>query len=158
MTSTWSPLVIVLLPTFPGVGHFPVPKESPVLKCELSVTGKSGNVEHPTIGVIVITNVSSETIDIGSTRGPLEGLVLKVKNPKNEDEKPHPYTARFGPFKEHVPTLLKPGESHRETIGLLTVLENRNPPPGTYKVKAVYTFRKKNYESAEVQVTIAADQ
>ena len=139
----------------------PVPKEKPVIKCELKFTGKIGDAPVADGGEAIITNNTSEVVDIGSTLGPKAYLDLKLKDPKGLDVKTEPLSSLISPhsfFPEPQPHLLKPGESYRAPISLLVMVPEEKRVAGIYKVKAVYTFQKKNYESAEVEVKWPGDK
>ena len=135
------------------VSGAPAPKEKPVITCELKVTGKDGELISPYAGEVTITNNSNETIDIGTTMGPLGLLELKVRDPNGDLVK----TKHLASFRSifsliPIPHLLKSGESYSARLGLLHVVPKENRVVGTYKVKCVFTFEKKVYESAEVEV------
>jgi hypothetical protein len=131
----------------------PVPKEKQMLKCELTVTGKTGDSSPPDAGEVVITNTSKEVVDIGSTLGPRGFLDLKVKDPKGEFQKTEPLWTLLSPRSSSPePFLLKPGQAERFPVSLLIMVPKEKRMSGTYKVKAVYTLKKKEYESAEVDV------
>ncbi len=139
----------------------PVPKEKPVIKCELNVTGnyktivdgKWVTIPKPDAGEVVVTNLSTETIDIKSFHGPVGHLDLRVKDPKGDAVKTKALVNIFSPQTfQPEPYLLKPGQSETIPVSLLVMLPEEKRVAGTYKVKAVYTFNKKDYESAEVEV------
>ena len=124
-----------------------------MITCELTVTGKNGELISAHGGEVTITNTSAETIDIGTTLGPLGFLDLKVRDPKGNIVKTEPFVYIFSPLSfMKIPHLLKPGESYCSKIGLLFVVPKENRVVGTYKVKCVFTFQEKTYESAEVEV------
>ena len=130
----------------------PAPKEKPMFKCELIVTGKIGTAPRPSGGELVVTNTSTEILDIGTKVGPLGLVEIKVKEPNALDFKTTALANRMAPFDGVQPHPLKPGDSFRAQLGLLFALPEEKRIPGTYKVKAVFTFKKKDYESAEVEV------
>ena len=68
MTTPYILSVIGLLVV--GCAAAPVPKEKPMLKCELKFTGKIDGIPLPDGGEVAITNNTSEVVDIGSTLGP----------------------------------------------------------------------------------------
>lgn len=136
-------------PGFPA----PVPKDQPVFTCTLTVTGKIGELKCSDGSEVVITNRSIETLDIGTPLGPLGNLDIKMKDPKGQAVKADPLAFHLSPLSsEAIPHLLKPGESFTATLGLLFAVPEEKRIEGTYKVKAVFTFNKKDYESAEVEV------
>src|SRR5436189_3885621 len=130
----------------------PVPKEKPVITCQLSITGRIGEITRADAGEVIITNNSAEVIDIGTVVGPLGYLDLKVKDAKGTDVKTMPFAGRFSPYREPLPHPLKPGESYRGPIAVLTVVPDDKLAEGTYSVKALFTFQKKTYESPAVEV------
>jgi hypothetical protein len=130
----------------------PAPKEMPTVTCELTVTGKLGEMDRPDGGEVVITNTSAETIDIGTTVGPLGGLDLKVRDPKGADVKTPSLASFRSPFFERQPHPLKPGESYRAPLSILFAVPEEKRGPGTYKVKAVFKYNGKTYESREIDV------
>ena len=139
----------------------PVPKEKPVIECVVTVTGKfetifDGRViswTQPDAGEVVVTNLSTEPIDIKSFHGPVGHLDLRVKDPKGEPVKTKALVSIFSPQTfEPEPYLLKPGQSEKFRVSLLVMLPEEKRVSGTYKVKAVFTFNKKDYESPEVEV------
>ncbi len=142
----------------------PAPREKPVLKCELHWTGKFETTmlgerittEDPQAAEITITNISDAEVDIGSNFGPLGFFDLKVKDPAGAVVKTEPLSSRMAvqtfigsPPK---PYILKAGEAFRCPEALLIMVPADKRVRGTYKVKAVYTFKNKEYESAEVEV------
>jgi hypothetical protein len=140
----------------------PATKEKPVLKCEVRVTGKvDGTLDGikytdyaPDIAVVTVTNVSTADVDIGSKWGPNLFLDLRVKDPAGADVKTEPWSSRLAVqslFKPK-PYILKPGDVHRVTVGLLDTVPEEKRGAGTYKVKAVYTHKDKEYASAWVEV------
>ena len=131
----------------------PAPKEKPVITCELKVTGKDGELISPYAGEVTITNNSNETIDIGTTMGPLGFLDLKVRDPNGDVVKTKPLASLRSPSFKVTPHMLKAGESYRAPLGLLLfVVPKEKRVVGTYKVKGVFKFQEKVYESAEVEV------
>ena len=130
----------------------PIPKEKPTIECKLTFTGKLGSVDASDGGEVVITNKSNQEVDIGTTVGPLGFLDFKVIDPKGAKLKTTPFASFFSPAFEAVPHLLKPGESYRAPVSLLLVIPQDKRVEGTYKVKAVFTFKDKLYESREVDV------
>lgn len=150
-------LIIESVPS--PVSGAPAPKDKPVITCELSVTNKNGDLISPYGGEVIITNNSSETIDIGTTLGPLGFLDLKVRDPKGETVKTQPYAFLLSPLSFiQIPHLLKSGESYRRKVGLLSTVPQENRVVGTYKVRAVFTFQEKVYESAEIEVKWPGEQ
>jgi hypothetical protein len=53
---------------------------------------------------------------------------------------------------KHKPYILKPGQAYRYGVTTLCMVPAQKRVAGTYKVKAVYTFKNKEYESAWVEV------
>lgn len=147
----------ILISTAGGapVSAAPLPREMPMLKCELSVTGKIDGTLIPDGGVVVITNISGGVVDIGATLGPKAYLDLKVRDSKGLDVKTDPLASLISPtspFPVAQPHELKPGETYLAPLSLLVMVPEEKRIPGTYKVKAVFTYKKKEYESAEVEV------
>lgn len=139
----------------------PVPKEKPVIKCVVTVTGKYETIvdgkwvtlPKPDAGEVVVTNLSTETIDIKSFHGPKGHLDVRVKDPKGDAVKTEPLVSLYSPYTfTPEPYLLKPGQSEKIRVSLLVMLPEEKRVAGTYKVKAVFTFNKKDYESPEVEV------
>lgn len=133
-------------------------KEKPAIKCELKFTGKIGENLVPDGAEVAITNLSKETIDIGTKSGPLGLLLLKVKDPKGQYLRTVPLTYHVSPFDEVQHHPLKPGKSHRDLVVLLPAVPEDKRLPGTYKVKVVLTYQRKEYESAEVEVKWPAEK
>jgi hypothetical protein len=130
----------------------PVPKENPVLTCQLILTGgKIGDLDFPDRGEVVVTNTSSATIDIGTGVGPLGNLRLEATDPKRKENKKD-YSTILSPFPEVRPHLLKPGASYRAPVGLMFAVPDEDRVPGTYKVKAVYTVKGQEAVSNVVEV------
>jgi|GEM_PF-5767978 len=140
----------------------PVPKEKPVLKCEVRWTGKvettisgqSMTRDVPDAAEVTITNISQTEVDIGSKWGPQAFLDLRVKDPSGADVKTEPLASLLTvqSLSKPKPYILKPGEVYRCSVGLLSMVPEEKLVAGTYKVKAVYTFKKKEYTSADVEV------
>lgn len=145
-------LLIIESVALPVSGAAPVPKEKPVITCELTITGKIGELTIPDGGEVTITNTSNETIDIGTTIGPLGFMDIKVRDAKGKVVKTEPYASFRSPSFKATPHLLKTGESFRAPLGLLFAVPEEKRVVGTYKVKCVFTFENKVYESAEVEV------
>ncbi len=136
----------------------PAPKEKPAISCELIVTGKTDNLTFSDSGDVIITNNSNQTIDIGTTIGPLGFMDIKVRDPKGDTVKTQPYACFRSPSFKATPHLLKAGESYHAPLGMLFAVRKENRVVGTYKVRAVFTFEKKVYESAEAEVKWTDDK
>ena len=133
-------------------------KEKPTIKCELKFTGKVGENAFADGGEVVIANTSKETIDIGTDIGPLGLVQLKAKDPKGQYLKTVPLAYNASAVDRVVPHPLKPGESHRGPVLLLPAVPEDKRLTGTYKVKVVLTYQRKEYESAEVDVKWPAEK
>lgn len=139
----------------------PIPKEKPVIKCVVTVTGKfetvfDGRVVRrlqPDAGQVAVTNISNESVDLESILGPCGSLDVKPRDPKGVPVKTDPLWSLLSPrSSQPQPHLLKPGETEKFPVSLLVMLPKDKRVAGTYMVKAVYTLNKKDYESAEVEV------
>lgn len=145
-------LLIIESVTTPISGA-PAPKDKPMITCELTVTGKNGELIPPYGGEVTITNNSNETIDIGTKLGPLGFLDLKFRDPNGDIVKTQPLASFRSPSFKVISQQLKSGESYCAPLGLmLMVVPKEKRVVGTYKVRGVFTFEKKVYESAEVEV------
>ena len=132
------------------------PKVPPMLSCELKVDAKDGAAPAEVKAEVTITNTTAAAIDIPWTANPLQYLDLKVTGPGGAELKTAAYASRFSPFSplpQHL--TIKPGESYRAAVGALTTVAPADLRSGTYKVRAVYTFQDRKYESKEVSVPVA---
>jgi hypothetical protein len=140
----------------------PPPREKPVLKCEVRLTGKLtttlAGVQYsedvPDVAEVTIINTSGADVNITSKAGPGGRLDLKVKDPVGKDVKTEPLASLLSTHSllKPKPYILKPGQAYRTRVGLLTMVPEDKRVTGTYKVKAVYTFKGKEYESPWVEV------
>ena len=129
----------------PVSGAAPAPKEKPAIACELTVTNKNGELFSPDGGEVIITNNSSETIDIGTTLGPLGFLDLKVRDPNGDTVKTLPYAFLLSPLSFiQIPHLLKSGESYRRKVGLLSTVPEEKRVVGTTKSNACSRLKRKS--------------
>jgi hypothetical protein len=140
------------------------PKENPVIKCEVRWTGKAERGTDdgkklptryaPDLAEVKITNISKADVDIGSSWGPYANLDVKIKGPDGKDVKTDhmPFLGIPSATLEHAPYMLKPGRSLEWSVSLLVTIPESKRITGTYKVKAVYTIGKKDYESDWVEV------
>lgn len=129
----------------------PIPKEAQVLSCRLAHTGKVSDNAILDGCEVTITNTSSSTVDIGTTIGPLAGLVIDITNPSGKRTRVN--LAEYGsPSLEPTPLLLKSGESYRESRAVLFAIPDEERVAGTYKVKAVYTFKGQEAASDLVEI------
>ncbi len=155
MTARRMLFVILSLPICWAVGTgsaAPVPKEKPMLTCELHPMPDCVYMTYANWEV-VITNTSGKVVDIPWKLSVWYFLELKVQDSTGGEIKTDGYGTRFSPYSfvdQHL--ILKPGESIRSEIALLSTVPKEILVPGTYKVKAIYTFEKKSYESKEVEV------
>jgi hypothetical protein len=154
-------LLTTIVPGFVSAQPIPKEKERPAIKCELKVTGKIDGVDWVDGAEVVITNVSSETIDIGGTAGARGNLNLKVTGPDDKVVKTAPLSSLISPasfIPVHEAEELKPGKSYRMPVGLLVMVPENDRVPGKYKVKAIFKYKDKSVESAEVELNWPRDK
>ena len=90
---------------------------------------------------------------LGTVLGPIGFLTLKIKNPAGADVATKPPASFLSPISlKREPYILKPGEVYKTSMGLLRTVSDDKRVVGSWKVKAVYTFANKEYESAWVEV------
>jgi hypothetical protein len=140
----------------------PAPREKPALKCEPLWTGESGAIiggkmytwDAPDSAEVTVTNISGAGVDIGSHSGPEAHLDLRVKDSTGADVKTEPYAKRLSTQSLFTPKpyIRKPGEVYRCGVGLLSTVPEGKRVAGTYKVRAVFTLRSKEYISNEIEV------
>jgi hypothetical protein len=140
----------------------PAPREKPLLKCEMRLTGKGAAIlggemyvwDAPGNAEVTITNTSGADVDIGSNSGPDQYLDLRVKDPAGADVKTEPLASLRAThsFFKHTPYTLKPGEVYQCGVGLLHMVPEDKRVNGTYKVQAVYIFKDKEYSSNWIEV------
>jgi hypothetical protein len=140
----------------------PVPKEMPKLKCEMRWTGKvEFNISDeritediPDTAIVTITNISDADVDIGSHYGPYAYLDLRVKDPAGADVKTEPLNSYLSTLSltEPIPCIIKPSKAKEFRVCLLGMVPEEKRVAGTYKVKAIYTIGKVDYESDEISI------
>ena len=130
----------------------PVPKGKPMIKCELKFVSKDADRPLVYDGLVVVTNVSKEVIDIGTTLGPAGSLDLRVKGPDGKAVETEPLASIYSPSLEVQPFPLKPAEATRYNVRLLGRVPDEKRVTGVYKVRAVFDFKGRVYESNEVEV------
>jgi hypothetical protein len=140
----------------------PPPRKIPALKCEVHLTGKVETTidgkryvwDAPDAADVTISNTSDADVDIGSMWGPAPDLDLRVKDPTGKEVKTEPLSSLLSvqSLTKHRPYILKPGKAYECGVSLLCMVPKDKKVAGTYKVKAVYTFKGKEYESDWVEV------
>lgn len=131
-----------------------IPREKPTLTCELVlVPNVTASLSH--IADVTITNRTNEPIDIEWMTNRLEHLDIKIKNTMNAEVKVEPYSSHFSISQlEPRHLIIYPNESYTERIPVLVVMPRESYRTGVYKVKAIYTYKDKTYESNQIQVPV----
>jgi len=154
-------ILTTVLAGFVSVQPAPKKQERPVIKCELSVTGKLNDRGAIDGAEIVITNQSAETIDIGGYAGARGNLDLKVTGPDGKAVMTNPLSSLISPFAPppaHFAEELKPGKSHRLPVSLLVMVPEKDRVTGKYKVKATFKYDGRTFESNEAEVNWPGDK
>jgi hypothetical protein len=139
------------------------PRTPEVLRmaCRLEVVKKTGPDPKEFVGVLVLTNTSTEPLEIKYQTNPLEYLDLDVKDEKGLTlpKSIASYGFIYSPIsseKMWFTLTVSPGETYRAEVVLFAQVDEKKHPvtPGKYTVEAVYKWNAPGYRSNKVTVEV----
>jgi hypothetical protein len=143
--------------TITAADHFLEPARWAGIACRLRPRpGRRG--PSPTAGEVEIEKVSPETITIAVTMHPLQYLDLVITDAAGDLVPAAPYGHPFSPRESPWGLRLGPGEKYLHNVSLLGTIPPETQVPGTYTVRAVYTYGGLRTVSEPVQVEIPAKE
>ena len=127
----------------------------PQIKVEFSLKSKRIFVGDDVCGIINITNVSSQPLQIKCQFDELDYLVFMFRQEHGETLKTRPYGTLSSKYEDRV-TVVASGGCLASGGVVPSVVLDEKLTPGVYHVKAVYDYDGIHAESQEAELTVIA--